>query len=81
MPRYFFHQIHKGERIPDDRGIDLSDLGEAREEALAGALEIMADRLWQNKEPNHSRFEICDSKGAVLTVVPFSDALKSLREV
>jgi hypothetical protein len=75
MPRYFFHQIHGEERIEDHEGSVHATLDGARLEALAGALEIMVNRLWKGEEPNHSRFEIADLAGNVVLIVPFAEAI------
>lgn len=73
--RYFFHQIHKGERIPDLEGADFDNLAAARAEAILAARDIMGSRLRAGVALDHSVFEICDADGRILQTMPFQEAL------
>jgi hypothetical protein len=76
MPRYFLDFRITGELIEDEAGIDFPDIVAAREEAILAARELTASRIRVGKLPRDARFEIKDAFGAVLAVVPFSDAIE-----
>jgi len=43
MPRFFFHHQNGDQLISDEEGLDLPDLGAAREEAEASARKMLAE--------------------------------------
>ena len=45
MQRYFFHLRDGGELIPDETGMDLAGLEEARREAVQSARDILAEQF------------------------------------
>ncbi|WP_376778278.1 DUF6894 family protein [Rhizobium laguerreae] len=45
MPKYFFHVRRNDVFEEDVEGIDLASLEQAREEAIAAAREIIAERI------------------------------------
>ncbi|MDB5651813.1 MAG: hypothetical protein JWL62_3333, partial [Hyphomicrobiales bacterium] len=47
----------------------------AREEAIAGAREIMSNRILTGARSAHWRFEIVDDAGSVVLDFPFTDAM------
>lgn len=75
MPRYFIHQIHRGDRITDEEGDDFADLDALRGEMTLAAREIMAGRLLRGEELDQSRFEVRDESGDLVLVFPFKDAI------
>jgi len=73
MPRYFFNVLNSG-RTDDQEGIVLPDLESARREALRDVEDILRQNfatLDMGRQATWS-IEICDEKGTVLLVVPFS---------
>ena len=75
MPRYFFNiRNHDSDNIVDDEGIDLPDLEAAKVEAQNDIIDLLNSRsiALGNHWPQWS-IDICDSRGNVLLVVPFSN--------
>ncbi|GAC1337341.1 MAG: hypothetical protein NVS4B4_08930 [Bradyrhizobium sp.] len=72
MPLYFFN-IRNHIDTRDDVGDELADLETAKVEALKDIADIMRARAGAlgNHWPEWS-IEVCDDRGAVLLVVPFS---------
>lgn len=76
MPRYLFHG-HDGEQTAiDDGGIELSDEAAVREEAIAGARDIMIGGISVGMDRSHWRFAIADESGAPLLMFPLSEAVE-----
>jgi hypothetical protein len=75
MRRYFLHVRDGTSVIIDDQGIELPDLGAARQEALAAARQIMSQAVLKGEPLDGRVFEIADQHGTVLLLVPFSEAL------
>ena len=75
MPRFFFH-IANGDCVPDAEGSELPDLAAARETALTGAREMIAEELKQGKDLSlEDRIEIEDEAGRIVAVVTFKEAM------
>jgi hypothetical protein len=75
MPLYYFHMRCEGVLDEDPEGIELPDLAQAKNAALEGAREIMAERLKHGIPMNGSQFEVTDNAGNLLHVLKFTDAL------
>ncbi|WP_224576685.1 hypothetical protein [Mesorhizobium sp. BR1-1-16] len=75
MPRYFFHQVRRGGLIEDSEGSQLPDIDAARREAIDGAREMMSEAIHAGVDISSRRFEITDEQGAVVLLVPFTDAV------
>ena len=76
MPRYYLHiRDHEGLR-EDPEGSEFADIGEAHDEALEAARELLADKILANDIIDGSRFEITDENGVVQLVAPFRSALR-----
>jgi hypothetical protein len=80
MPKYYVHQIHKGECIPDLEGADFPDVAALREEVIIAARQIMANRLMKGEVLDHSRFEVSDEMGKLVLTLPFGDAIPKSKE-
>jgi hypothetical protein len=76
MPRYYFHLYDGPDVVPDDTGMDLADIQEARIEAIKSARDILADQLRAGEALDGQLIEIADEKGTVLGIVKFKDALR-----
>jgi hypothetical protein len=76
MPVYYFNMRDDSGYVADDEGIDLVDLVAVQEEALAGARDIIADRL-KCAQPMRSEtvFEVTDQAGAIVATLKFCDIL------
>ena len=70
MPRYFFHILSAGETIPDEEGMELTNVMAAHQEALASArdLALQQDRNDFGRETRS--VQIVDAAGAILHSVP-----------
>jgi hypothetical protein len=77
LPRFYLHQVHNGECIPEIEGEDFANIEAVRAEAILAAREIMADRMMKGDEPDHSRFEVKDEDGRIVLVFPFAEAIPS----
>jgi hypothetical protein len=56
-------------------GAELPDLEAARQEAIQGARDIIADRIRAGRQIDAVEFEIADADGTVVVNVPFNAAL------
>ncbi len=65
MPRYFFDTYDGNQMLPDETGLDLSDLAAAKLEARKALRDIARDGL---PDGNHATFVVSvrDEAGAVL---------------
>jgi hypothetical protein len=75
MALFHFHIIGDNGRMEDLEGKHLHDLDEVREEAVAGAREIMSDRILGGTRSSHWRFEIENEVGQSVLKMPFSEAV------
>lgn len=76
MPQYFFNIHSDGRQSRDPEGQCLPDIDAAREEAVAGARQIAADRVRSGEVLDlGARVEITDASGTSVLTVPFSEAL------
>jgi hypothetical protein len=75
MRRYFLHVRDRTSVIIDDQGMELPDLGAARQAALAAARQLMSQAVLKGEPLDGRVFEIADQHGTVLLLVPFSEAL------
>ncbi|MDB5534442.1 MAG: hypothetical protein JWO28_2757 [Hyphomicrobiales bacterium] len=76
MPRYFFHRRSASSHVEDLEGQDLSNLKDARDEAIEAARELMSEDVRKGIAPDDSQFEIADEQGNVLAIVAFQSALE-----
>lgn len=76
MPRFYLHIRDNDRWIEDPEGSDLPNLEAARQEALAGARGILAEKLRAGEVLDGQTIEITDDAGMVQAVVPFRNALR-----
>jgi hypothetical protein len=75
MALFYFH-IQEGDcLVKDDEGVELSDLTEARAEAIEAAREILAEAIRSGEEFVDKAFVIADERGRHLVSIPMRDAL------
>ena len=77
MPRFFFHLREGDQLVRDLQGQDLPDVNTACSEAVAGAQEIVSERIKAGKSIDEHELHLCDESGAVLEWFPFSSVLKA----
>ena len=70
-----FHMEDKGRTIVDREGIELGDLDEAREEAVAAARQLISEHVLRGRAANGRRFVITDEGGTVLAKVSFNETI------
>ncbi len=68
MSRFFFHRAD-GTFDPDNEGTELSDLADARVEAVRFAAESMRDKPNLVKDGHIFRVEVSDEAGMLLSTV------------
>ena len=76
MTLYYFHLRDGDSFVPDETGMDLQNVAEARCEALQAARDMLADQLRAGEALNGQRIEITAEDGRVLDVVSFREALR-----
>ncbi|MDB5652291.1 MAG: hypothetical protein JWL62_3811 [Hyphomicrobiales bacterium] len=75
MARYHFHIVGDDGRIEDLEGKHLHDMDAVREEAVAGAREIMSSRILGGNRSAHWKFEIEDEAGRSVLRMSFAEAI------
>ena len=74
--RYHFHLRIGRELSPDEIGIDMPDLDTAYLEAFQAAQAMWSELLAERSDPMLRSFEIADSDGRVLLILPFREVLE-----
>lgn len=74
MPRFYL-SLRDGEFLRDDEGQEFADLDAARDTALRGAREIMAEDIKRGILSLNDRVEITDENGERVATVTFRDAV------
>jgi hypothetical protein len=75
MPRYYFH-LHNDLDVPDEEGVELTDVDAAREYAERNAVFTMAETLKESGRLNLRHYvDIQDEQGKVLATVRFRDVV------
>ena len=75
MPRYYFHIVADEKTIMDREGIELANLDAVREEAVAGARQVMSDDVLNGRAANGRRFVITTEGGIVVAEVSFKETI------
>ena len=76
MPLYFLNLHNRIGFVPDESGVDLSSLAEAREQAIANIRSIVSEDVRNGLIDLNGRIEIASRDGRVLDVVSFSTAFE-----
>jgi hypothetical protein len=65
-------------RINDPEGEEFETLADARQDAIEGIRQMLANEVLNGQVPvtAHRSIEICDATGRVLDVVTFEEALR-----
>ncbi|QNN68536.1 hypothetical protein H9L13_05070 [Sphingomonas lutea] len=75
MPRYFL-SLRDGEFLRDDEGQEFASLDAARDTAVRGAREIMAEDVKRGVLSLGDSVEITDENGQRVATVVFRDAIE-----
>ena len=75
VPRFYLDVLDGDQVIQDLEGIDFADRETAIAEAVAGARDLVAHGIMQNKDVSGQSFLIRDHHGATVATVPFRDTL------
>ncbi|KQT53668.1 hypothetical protein ASG43_17675 [Aureimonas sp. Leaf454] len=76
--RYFFHVRLHDRLTKDPEGIEFDGIDTVREEAMAGARDMMAERLKAGRPLDmDTTFEVHDDTGAIVLSLSFVDVLLS----
>jgi hypothetical protein len=68
--RCYFHLVNGPESIPDDTGIEVSDLTTAQDMALQAIEDIREEAIQQGASWHGWRLDIVDRSGRVLLSIP-----------
>ena len=75
MTRYHFN-IHNGVGlVPDEEGLELTDLSAARSQAIDGIRSVISDEARRGFVDLSGAIEIADDEGNVLEVVGYDEAI------
>jgi len=80
MPLFYFHLLVGKQRYPDDMGIEFDSLEAAYLNAFEGMREMWVELLKEGDDPTTRSFEISDSDGKILLIVPFTEVLEAARK-
>ena len=75
LPRFYL-SLRDGEYLQDQEGQEFADLDAARDTAMRGAREIMAEDIKRGVLSLNDRVEITDEHGDQVAVVAFRDAVR-----
>ena len=75
MPRYFLNLDECGVQTLDHEGYEVATLDAAHAAGIRAARDIMSSEVKAGKLCLSCRIEVTDYEGAVLLVVPFSEAV------
>ena len=73
MPRFHFH-VHGDRDWPDDTGVELPTVDQARIEALVHAADILKDSAWSGPFAQSWRMDVTDWKGNTIMSLRFSSS-------
>jgi hypothetical protein len=70
--RCYFHLVNGHETIPDDMGVEVSNLDDAKTQALIAIHEIREEAIQQGALWQGWRLDIVDPSGRVLLSIPLN---------
>jgi hypothetical protein len=78
MPQFFFNVRTGPYVVEDHEGSDLANLEAARREAILDARSAMSTAIKEGRDISRRvTIEVCDDKGRILMLVPYTDAILS----
>lgn len=76
MPTFFLHLHECGDINLDEFGVNVADIMAARVVAVEAARDVMCAEVKEGRLCLSCHIEIMDAAGAMLTIVPFRDAIR-----
>jgi hypothetical protein len=76
MPRYFLHIRDTRGGAEDDEGVEVANLAEANESAVAGIRAMLSDEMRKGTVNFDGRIDIANDVGKILLAVRFADAVR-----
>jgi hypothetical protein len=80
MSRYFFNFRQSDVYSVDEEGCDFDDLDQAYLGAFRAAQEMWRELLIARQDPRQCAFDITDSAGTSLILLPFTEVLDACRD-
>ena len=77
MAHFHFNFRSPENMVLDEEGVDLLDVGAAREEALASAREILANAIKTGTVPPPYSIVITDASGRAMATITVKDVFQS----
>ena len=74
MSRYYFHLVDGHDIIPDQVGVEVADLAEARIEALKAIHEFRQESPGTAAEWGDWRIDVTDTSGTTVMTIDLGDA-------
>lgn len=75
MTRYYFHIHSAGQITPDEEGIELPSMAEARLEAHLSARDLAMAAMRGGRGVDASEIEIADGRGKILAAIAVRSSL------
>ncbi|CUX72221.1 hypothetical protein [Agrobacterium sp. NCPPB 925] len=76
MARYYFQIRNNGLLEEDQEGTELASDDAAQLEAIAGAREVVADRVKRGETIGTDAFEVVNERGELIHTLPLRSVLK-----
>ena len=73
--RCYFHLVNSHETVPDDTGIEVSDLATAQHSALEAIDEIRDEAIRVGASWQGWRLDVVDQAGSILLSIPLEPTL------
>jgi hypothetical protein len=73
MPQFYFHIREQGRLIPDEEGMNLRNLKEAKQEAMESCLDLVRNRVHGHHRVDGLRIEIANASGTIIDSVNVRD--------
>jgi hypothetical protein len=73
--RCYFHLVNGDETIPDDTGVEVSDVDDAKAQALMAIHEIREEAIQVGASWRGWRLDIVDRSGRILLSIPLEPTL------
>lgn len=75
MPRFHMHLKNAHFDHPDEEGVQLADIADARSNAIVGIRDVLSHEVREGKMDLRGKVDIKDDEGKVLLTVAFSVAI------
>jgi hypothetical protein len=75
MPQFHLNLHDATVDVRDEEGVDVADLDEARDRAIAGIRDFLSHELAEGRLDLRGRIDITDHRGVSVMTVPFGEAV------